>query len=120
MTSMISDQVWFSSRENTVGSSADDFCLSKVQEWNQMARKAPKSIRVGSAPASSSLWLIIGFLQQCQTRFKSAIDLFHLQPAALIYWIRPSVIKDAGSILVIGCSKSQDWPCTVLLVSSQC
>lgn len=59
------------------------------------AEKLLNRSRFGSAPPSSSLRLDIDFLQRC--RFKSAIDLFHLQPAALIYWIRPSVIKDAGS-----------------------
>lgn len=51
------------------------------------------------------------------TRFKSAIDLFHLQPAAFLRGTRPSVVKDAAvwdggpARVVISCSKSEDRTC---------
>lgn len=98
LTFMISDQVWFSCRKNksVSGQKLCRWCES-LRNGIRWPEKLLNQSVFGSAPLCSSLWLIIDLLQPCQTRFKSAIDLFHLQPAVLIYWIRPSVIKDAGS-----------------------
>lgn len=81
MTFIISYQLCFSSYANVTSA---------------CKRKAPALIW-GRVCAAVVFGLIIDFLQQCQTRLKSPIDLFHSQPAAFIHATRPSVVEDARS-----------------------
>lgn len=79
LTFVISYQVCFSSYANVISA---------------CRRKAPALIW-GRFCAAVVSGLAIDFLQHCQTRLKSPIDLCHSQPAAFIHATCPVVVKDA-------------------------
>lgn len=80
LTFMISHQVWFSW--------TDRFA-------NVVAACRRKSSLVDLGPVLHRRVLRADY-RLPPTRFKSAIDLFHLQPAAFLRGTRPSVVKDAA------------------------